>query len=62
MSWSVYQTSTRSNRTGAAGSAGQRFGLGDLLIAARESGILIWSLDADVTRMSRLGLVDRYEP
>ena len=44
--------------------AGQRFGLGDLLIAAlaRESGSLIWSLDADFARMSRLGFVDLYEP
>ena len=47
-----------------AGAAGQRFGLGDLLIAAlaRESGSLTWSLDADFTRMSQLGFVDRYEP
>jgi predicted nucleic acid-binding protein len=47
-----------------AGAAGHQFGLGDLLIAAlaHESGSLIWSLDADFTRMSRLGFVDRYEP
>lgn len=49
---------------GRACPAGQQFGLGDLLIAAlaRESGSLIWSLDADFARMSRLGFVDLYEP
>jgi predicted nucleic acid-binding protein len=44
--------------------AGQRFGLGDLLIAALacESGSLLWSLDADFSRMSRLGFVQLHEP
>lgn len=43
---------------------GQRFGVGDLLIGAlaHETGGLVWSLDADFTRMSRLGFVDLYEP
>lgn len=47
-----------------ASPVGQRFGLGDLLIAAlaRESGSLIWSLDADFARMSRMGFIDLYEP
>ena len=44
--------------------SGQRFGFGDLLIGAlaRETGALVWSLDADFARMSRAGLVDLYEP
>lgn len=47
-----------------AGQAGQRFGLGDLLIGAlaAELGALIWSLDADFARLERLGLVARYVP
>jgi predicted nucleic acid-binding protein len=47
-----------------AGSAGQRFGLGDLLIGAlaAETGALIWSRDADFARMEALGLLERYEP
>lgn len=44
--------------------AGDRFGLGDLLIAglAHEAGALVWSLDRDFARMSRLALVETYEP
>jgi len=47
-----------------AGAAGQRFGFGDLLIGAlaNETGSLVWSLDSDFERMSRLGFVDLYEP
>jgi predicted nucleic acid-binding protein len=47
-----------------AGASGQRFGFGDLLIGAlaRETGSLLWSLDSDFERMSRLGFVDLYQP
>jgi predicted nucleic acid-binding protein len=47
-----------------AAAAGDRFGFGDLLIGAlaHETGSLVWSLDADFVRMSRLGFVDLYEP
>lgn len=48
----------------AAGDAGARFGMGDLLIAAlaEESRSLVWSLDSDFERMQRAGFVRTYEP
>jgi predicted nucleic acid-binding protein len=47
-----------------AASRGQRFGFGDLLIGAlaAETGALVWSLDADFTRLSKAGFIQLYEP
>jgi predicted nucleic acid-binding protein len=47
-----------------AGRSGQRFGFGDLLIGAlaAELDALVWSLDDDFERMSRLRFVGLYEP
>ena len=42
--------------------AGQHFGVGDLLIAAlaTEMGSLVWSLDRDFERLEALNLIDAY--
>ena len=46
-----------------AGDRGQRFGVGDLLIAAMaaDRGLPLWSLDKDSRRMQRLGFIESYE-
>jgi predicted nucleic acid-binding protein len=48
--------------TEVATQRGQRFGVGDLLIAAiaREAGALVWSLDDDFARLERLRLIELY--
>ena len=46
-----------------AGDRGQRFGVGDLLIAAiaADRGLRVWSLDNDFGRMQRLGFIETYD-
>jgi tRNA(fMet)-specific endonuclease VapC len=45
------------------GAAGQRFGIGDLIVAgiAAENDCAVWSLDDDFSRMARLGFVTLFE-
>jgi predicted nucleic acid-binding protein len=54
--------STMDHWSARARDEGEKFGVGDLLIAAlaREAGALVWSLDTDFDRMARLGLIDLY--
>jgi predicted nucleic acid-binding protein len=57
--WTTMATWAESGAT-----RGQRFGIGDLLVAAiaAEHAATVWSLDRDFARMKRLGFLELHVP